>query len=80
MSYDDNGFLNCTELRYFWVSWTDGLISVGFGADIGSDVIVEYIDTSPYPVAALSFTTGNNNKGIFEFPKTWGMFTLQLDQ
>ena len=34
-SADTVGFLSCTEFARFWITWYNGLIEVGRGAEVG---------------------------------------------
>ena len=37
-SADTEGFLSCTEFARFWITWYNGLIEVGRGAEVGAQV------------------------------------------
>ena len=60
------GICDCDVLKPFWLSWTDGLIRVGRGNNIGDQVVVEWLDTEPLGITFAAIT-GWNQLGIWEF-------------
>lgn len=55
VSVDTPRLLHCYVLRTFWISWSDGL-RVGKGRN-GFNQIMEYLDPSPWNIAALAIQT-----------------------
>ncbi|CAH1794507.1 unnamed protein product [Owenia fusiformis] len=68
-------FLNCTEMRPFWVSWANGNIEVGRGFVYGMDRFMAWQDPSPHPVNALSFATGWGSTAEWRIPTAPGHST-----
>ena len=62
------GILSCSEGRWFWVSWRDGLIEVGKGIEPGLDMIMFWQDPSGgHEVQSVGVSTDAETKGVFEF-------------
>ena len=60
--------LDCTEGRWFWMSWRAGLIQVGRGIEPGLDMIMFWQDPSGgHEVQSVGVSTGADTKGVFEF-------------
>ena len=60
--------LSCSSGSYFWIRWEDGLIEVGKGSVVGTDKILDHLDTRYETIKALSFTTSvEAGKGVFLF-------------
>ena len=55
--YIANGVLSDTQLRWFWVSWTDGVVSYGRGSKPGLDAFGSYNDSMPSPVNYMSVSS-----------------------
>ncbi len=53
------GILSCDDMRFFWVSYNTGLISVGYGFTPGTATFMSYDDSEnnngPLDISALSF-------------------------
>lgn len=68
------GPLHCTQSRWFWVDWSDG-ISVGSGAYLSDSALVS-VSTDQMPeqfqVQAAGFATGGSHDGDWEFTKVPG--------
>ena len=64
-----NNLLSDTELRWFWISWLNGVISYGRGSHVGLDVIGSYADPSPSPVNYMSVSSyASATKGYWVIP------------
>ena len=46
--------MSANEYRQFWISWTGGVIRVGTGWVIDSNIFMQYLDPSPTPVNFVS--------------------------
>ena len=60
--------LSDTELRWFWISWLDGVISYGRGSQPGIEVIGSYVDPSPSPVNYMSISSYGSVRGYWVIP------------
>ena len=60
--------LSCDEMRTFWVSWDNGRIAFGKGADGQRDIVIAWDDPEPKSdIVQAYFDTGNDNEGHWEF-------------
>ena len=55
---DTDDILNCDEMKQFWVAWTDKIIRVGEGSEIGQLEILYYEDSNFHPIFSVGFSTG----------------------
>ncbi|XP_066270898.1 C3 and PZP-like alpha-2-macroglobulin domain-containing protein 8 [Branchiostoma lanceolatum] len=59
--------LSWHEFRAFWLSWTDGVIEVGYGIEPTNDsLIMTWVDPEPLPVKYIGFSTGWGSLGEFK--------------
>ncbi|XP_078578004.1 C3 and PZP-like alpha-2-macroglobulin domain-containing protein 8 [Branchiostoma floridae x Branchiostoma japonicum] len=59
--------LSWHEFRAFWLSWTDGVIEVGYGIQPTNDsLIMTWVDPEPLPVKYIGFSTGWGSLGEFK--------------
>ncbi|XP_078666355.1 C3 and PZP-like alpha-2-macroglobulin domain-containing protein 8 isoform X2 [Branchiostoma floridae x Branchiostoma belcheri] len=59
--------LSWHEFRAFWLSWTDGVIEVGYGIEPTNDsLIMTWVDPDPLPVKYIGFSTGWGSLGEFK--------------
>ena len=63
-----NNVLSDTELRWFWISWLNGVISYGRGSHVGLDAIGSYVDKSPSPVNYMSVSSYDTVRGYWVIP------------
>ena len=55
-------------VRWFWLSWRDGLIQFGRGVEPGLDVILWWQDdTGGHVVQSIGISTAMTESGLFEF-------------
>jgi len=52
-----NDTLSDTELRWFWISWSHGVISYGRGSQPGLDVLGSYNDSAPTSINYMSISS-----------------------
>lgn len=69
--------IDCQNYSSFWVSWTNNVIKVGKGNDVGKQTFLTWNDTAPHDVNYVAFSTGfgatgkwkvkrgNYNPGLF---------------
>ncbi|KAJ8298660.1 hypothetical protein KUTeg_022720, partial [Tegillarca granosa] len=60
-------FLSENEYRDYWVSWSDGIIRVGYGLHVGDNIFMEYDDPEPYDVNYAAVATGYGSEGDWIF-------------
>ena len=65
------GVLSCNEVRDFWISWSNGIVKVGEGRNVGENSLLSYDDLTFYPVKAFTFKSPGAN-GTWEFPEYEG--------
>ena len=58
-----SGILNPNEDRPFWVDAKDGLVRLGKGKMIGSDIVMEWQDNQPLEPSYIGFATGWGSTG-----------------
>jgi len=46
--------LHCTQYREFWISWENGFVRIGYGSEVGTNVHLEWQDSHPLPISAVS--------------------------
>lgn len=61
----------CDSHRYFWVSWTEGLIKVGRERNIGQITMLAWQDNEPHEVHGLSVAS-NGKTASWHFGETRG--------
>lgn len=59
--------VSCTAFRSFWISWTNNIIKVGTGHDIGKNRFLIWNDTSPHDVNYVAVSTGFGSSGQWKF-------------
>ena len=57
--------VNCNETRPFWISWEGGSITLGSGARVGRNTILDYQHDDPYDVTMATLSTGFGSSGIW---------------
>ena len=68
------GIVSGEEFRTFWVSFSDGLIEMGTGFDVGANRIITWVDeNSPITVTYISFSTSVNVPADWEINQYEGM-------
>lgn len=55
--------VNNDTYTQFWVSWVNGVISLGRSVTVNQCVLMEYTHTTPYPVNFLAVMTGFGSTG-----------------
>ena len=68
------GIVSCDESRYFWASWSGGLIAVGKGSspNVKSTELMQWRDPQPHEVNAVGVTTASGYTGTWEFTQIEG--------
>jgi len=67
VDYFENGIVNETEFREFWISWTDGRIECGKGGDVGTNMFMTWTDPSFIGVNYLSVSAGYGSTAVWIF-------------
>ena len=63
-----NDILSDAELRWFWISWSDDVISYGRGNQPGLEVLGTYNDSTPSPVNYMSISSYHGTTGYWVIP------------
>lgn len=63
----NEGLLHCTELRAFWFTWERGVIKMGTGYNVGSNMVIQYSDPNPLTVNAVGIGALEGVDALFEF-------------
>lgn len=50
--------VDCNKYLPFWISWTNNVIKVGKGIDVGKQTFLTWNDTAPHAVNYVAFATG----------------------
>ena len=69
---DTPEIISCTEMRHFWIRWTNGHIEVGSGEIIGDHLFMFWTDDSPLNIHAVSLATGYGHAGEYEVSQNTG--------
>ena len=66
-SDDADDILDCNELRWIWLTWTQNSLMVGHGLDVGGSMILNWTGiANPIPINSFGFR-GLQNNAVFEF-------------
>ncbi|XP_067665633.1 C3 and PZP-like alpha-2-macroglobulin domain-containing protein 8 [Haliotis asinina] len=65
--HDESSILSCNEYRPFWLSWRDGVISVGKGLVAGGQRFLQWTPTTNIVINYVSISTYVNNPGTWLF-------------
>lgn len=68
---DTPGVLDCIEVRYFWVSWHNGLLELAIGSSNGRR-LVDWKDDNPHSVNALTLVSGANHASSWRYSHAQG--------
>ena len=63
--------LSPEEFRWFWISWSNDVISCGKGNHVGHDVICSYRDPSPFAVNFMSVGTAQSYSSYWLIPSQY---------
>ncbi|XP_067665680.1 uncharacterized protein [Haliotis asinina] len=66
-SHVEPSIVSCNEYRSFWLSWKNGVISVGKGPVAGSQLFMQWAPTAPIVINHVSISTYLNNPGTWLF-------------
>ena len=58
------GVLSSADLRWFWVTVSGGVVSVGSGFAVGQGVLVSYVDAAPVAVSYLGVASGQGGVAV----------------
>jgi hypothetical protein len=56
--YDDTVSYGCNITKRFWISWMDGLLTLGSGSVVGQKAMLNYKDQAPFAVNYLAVASG----------------------
>lgn len=59
--------VNSYTYTHFWVSWANGVISLGRSETVNQTKLIEFTHTNPYPVNFLAVMTGFGSTGNWKF-------------
>ena len=62
--------LKSNEDRSFWADAKDGLVRLGKGKVIGSDIVIQWQDNQPLDPSYVGFMTGWGSTGIWKFSES----------
>lgn len=68
LSIIDHSPVDCNNYKEFWISWINGVISVGYGLTVGINRFLFLNDRNPHPVNYVAFSTGWGSSGKWKFP------------
>ena len=57
---------NCNAYTTFWITWTDKVLKIGLGANIGSAELMRYSDSGMPAINVMSVATGWGATGQWE--------------
>lgn len=60
--------VDCHKYMPFWISWANGVITVGKGNTVGQNTFMTWKDPHPHPVNYVAFATGFGSTGKWKFP------------
>jgi hypothetical protein len=56
--YDETVWHGCSVNNWFWITWNDGLLTLGNGSVVGQKALFNYKDTAPFAVSYLAVSSG----------------------
>jgi hypothetical protein len=62
ISVDSGNLLNCYVLRTYWITWFNGIITVGYGR-LNSTLLMELKDTNVLSIVAVTLSTPESING-----------------
>lgn len=68
--------VDCQKYLPFWISWTNNVIKVGKGIDVGKQTFLTWNDTVPHAVNYVAFATGWGATGKWKV--TRGIYNIKL--
>ena len=68
-----SGVLSETEMRPFWVSWSNRTISVGEGTTVGEREFLSWSNSTLYPITFVAISTGWEATGLWQFSHLEGL-------
>ncbi|XP_067668468.1 uncharacterized protein [Haliotis asinina] len=71
--------LSATEFRDFWISWNDGVISVGTGMTVDVGRFMSWRDPSPQSVRYIAVSTGCGSTGLWQFERNIPLVCMETD-
>lgn len=63
----DGPVVNSNTYTHFWVSWANGVISLGRSETVNQTKLIDFTHTDPYPVNFLAVMTGFGSTGNWKF-------------
>ncbi|XP_063411210.1 uncharacterized protein LOC134694143 [Mytilus trossulus] len=64
--FDTSDLCNCAEYRPFWISTTNGVLMIGKGLIVGTNVIAEWTDPNPFTVRRIGIYTNIGEAGVWK--------------
>ena len=58
VEYDDTISYGCSVTSWYWITWYDGLITVGSGSVVGQKAMFNYKDSAPFAINYLAVASG----------------------
>ncbi|XP_071084712.1 uncharacterized protein [Haliotis cracherodii] len=69
--------LSASKFRDFWISWENGVISVGAGTEVGVGRFMSWRDPSPHTVRFIAVSTGWGSTGLWQFERILPLVCLE---
>jgi hypothetical protein len=70
-----HGLLSCSASRWFWISWTTGVIELGQGSNVGHEILLTWPSGHPEPIEGVSISTDISAPGTWEFTTLAGQIS-----
>lgn len=70
-SRQDTDLLSPDQFRWFWITWSDDVISCGKGHHVGRDVIIRYHDSSAPTVNFMSVGSAESYSAYWLIPSLY---------
>jgi hypothetical protein len=73
--FNTANILPCNDLgKSMWITWSDGVIVVGNGADIGVDQLFSWNDDQPYSINSFALASRDTKPVFWDFLRESGRF------
>jgi Farnesoic acid 0-methyl transferase len=72
VEFPSEGILACDSEVAIWVTWSGGVINVGRGNTVSSEVLFTWTDSSPYLINALSLASSDVERAVWTFLRESG--------
>lgn len=70
--YMETGILGCSELRYYWITWSNANIRIGKGSELNQLTFLSYTDPVFVGINFISCSSGYGHDAVWVFNDNLG--------